>query len=187
MVSQIPAEPGIYLYADEGKGPVFVPLEPTPYTSVKTSGGLERALIGGIVKVKAKASLRGAQASIQTSDAMAEFYFVFEQKSPGLSYSNSWLGGLSSPNEFSLVRFEVKQGGREVVVGAANEFGAQTGTEDKANVSFVSTRLKPGLYRVTPRSRFAAGEYAFLSAGGGAATGLGAAGAQRLFDFGVTP
>ena len=92
------------------------------------------------------------------------------------------MGRVTNPKEFQLVRFEVQSSTREVVVASGNSYGTQSGTEDKANVPFKVTRLKPGVYRVVPDRRMTAGEYAFVTGIGGA---YGAATMSKLFDFGV--
>jgi hypothetical protein len=178
---RVPAEPGIHVYADEGDGLRFQQLEPAAYTAQKTGGWLASQVTGGIAKQKWKAVVRGAEASVRTVDASAEFYFVFEQKAASLSNNNAWMATLSSPNEFSLVRLDVKKSTRELVVAAGNAFGYQAGTEDRANVPFTFVKLAPGVYRVIPDGPLGEGQYAFLSAAGAAP---GASG--KIFDFGVT-
>jgi hypothetical protein len=179
-LGKVPTDSGIYLYSDDGKGPAFLLLEPTVYTATKTGGAFKTAMTYGIAKMSVKASVRGAQASIGTSDSSAEFYFVFENKQTQLGASSPW-GGASSPNEFSLIRFDVKSSTREVIVGQANAYGAQSGTQDKANVEFTSTRLAPGTYHVVPKAPLADGQYAFIVGGSATAATLG----NRLFDFGI--
>jgi hypothetical protein len=186
-IGKIPTEPGIYIYADERGGPTFVELEPTVYSVGKTGGSPGTALSYGIAKTTSTAVVRGAQTSIGTSGRTAEFYFGFEQRSARLSNSNAGFASLTSPNEFQLLRFDVKTNGREVVVGAMNAYSSQTGTDDKANVAYTSTKLRPGLYRVIPNGGLRSGEYAFLGAAATPVQGVGTAGAQRLFDFGVRP
>lgn len=181
-IAKIPKEPGIYMYADNGSGAQFQLLEPTVYTAAKSGGFIESALTAGIAKKTSKAVVRGAQASMRTSDSSVDFYFVFEEKSSGPGGANTWFHGATSANEFSLVRFTKTSNGRQVVIAAANAFGTQSGIEDKANVPFTSTRIAPRIYRVVPNEVLAEGQYAFMSAAGLDPTTRGA---NRLFDFGI--
>ncbi len=128
--------------------------------------------------------VRNPRAGVRFSDADAVFYFYFEETSAGLSHASS---GTSTPNEFTLVRFDVMSDTRETVVMKMNAFGGSSGTEDKANVPFTSTKIAPGVYKVVPNVPLKPGEYAFISAAVSTAFAPGAASANRLFDFGVNP
>jgi len=59
-----------------------------------------------------KAVLAGANAALQIPNSRPVFYFYFEEKNSGLSRTNYFA---TSPNEFSLVKMDVKKSGREVV------------------------------------------------------------------------
>src|SRR5437588_1745424 len=168
---------GIYLYGNTRSGKQMLLLEPTVYTSGKSGGMFKSAMTYGIAKMKWKAVVRSAHAGIRTSDPTAVFYFYFEEKGAGLSHASF---GTSTPNEFTLLRLEVKGDSRETVVMKANAFGASSGTEDKSAIPFTFTKLKPGVYRVTPNASLKAGEYCFLSAGNAGAYAPGAASANRV-------
>ncbi|MFN2317397.1 MAG: hypothetical protein ABR551_11890 [Gemmatimonadales bacterium] len=183
--SRIPREAGIYMYLPSRPTAAPIRLEPTVYSASRTANMLGAALTGGISKAKIKAVVRSPRAAVQINDQHVEFYFVFEQQNPGLSASNSWFAQLTSPNEFSLVKFEVKSNTREVTVGEAGAFGAEMGTDDKANVQFTLERLSPGVYRVLTTHPLSVGQYAFLSVAGPMGSAGGAASPNRLFDFGV--
>jgi len=174
-----PHDAGIYIYANKK----MILLEPTVYSQGKSGGVFASAMTYGIAKMKWKAVIRNQHADIQIDDPNAVFYFYFEEKSAGLSHQS--FGGTSSPNEFTLLHFDVKGDTRETVVMKANAFGASSGTEDRANVSFTHTKITPGIYKVTPSAPLPPGEYGFISAMGIGAYGAGAAGASRVFDFGV--
>ena len=127
-------DPGIYAYYSDGRAKKMVMLEPTVYTQGKSGGVFKSAMTYGIAKVKWKAVVRNAHANVQISDANAVFYFYFEEKGEGLSHAS--FGGTSTPNEFTLVKFEVKSHDRETDVMKMNAFGASSGTDDKANIPF---------------------------------------------------
>ena len=139
----------------------------------------------GIAKMKWKAVVRGAHANVKSSDSNIVFYFYFEEANAGLSHAS--FGGTTTPNEFTLIRFDVKKDERETVVMKANAFGASSGTDEKADTGFTFTKLRPGMYKVVPTTPLKPGEYCFLSGSGVGVYGAGAAGANRLFDFGVLP
>lgn len=178
-------DPGIYMYAKDRNGIEMTLLEPTVYSEGKSGGVFASAMTYGIAKMKWKAVVRGAHADVKSGDAGMVFYFYFEDKSAGLSHSSF---GTTTPNEFTLVKFDVKKETRETVVMKANAFGASSGTDEKANTGFTFTKIRPGVYKVVPNAPLAPGEYCFLSASGfGGTFGAGAAGANRLFDFAVLP
>lgn len=175
-------DPGIYVLASNGREKKLIMLEPTVYTQGHSGGHFASAMTYGIAKIKWKAVVRNAHANVKIGDPKAVFYFYFEEKGAGLSQQ---FGGTSTPNEFTLLKFDVKSDTRETTVMKANAFGSSTGTDDKANVGFKFDKLKPGIYMVTPTRDLAPGEYCFLSASMGGAYAPGAAAANRLFDFGV--
>jgi hypothetical protein len=179
-----PHESGIYAYTEKASGKKMILLEPTVYTQGKSGGVFKSAMTYGIAKMKWKAVVRNPRANVRFSDPGVVFYFYFEEKGAGLSHAGS---GTSTPNEFTLLRLEVKGDTRETVVMKGNVFGASSGTEDKANVPFTSTKIGPGVYKIVPNAPLKPGEYAFISAGTTGAFMPGAASANRLFDFGVNP
>lgn len=178
-----PHDPGIYVLYSNGRERKMVMLEPTVYSQGKSGGVFASAMTYGIAKVKWKAVVRNAHASIRMSDPQATFYFYFEEKGAGLSHAS--FGGTSTPNEFTLLKFDVKKDSRETTVMKANAFGSSSGTDDKANIAFDFAKLKPGVYKVTAKAPLTSGEYCFLGAESGGAFMAGAAQANRLFDFGV--
>ena len=178
-----PHDPGIYAFYSDGRAKKMVMLEPTVYTQGKSGGVFKSAMTYGIAKVKWKAVVRNAHANVQISDPNAVFYFYFEEKGEGLSHAS--FGGTSTPNEFTLVKFEVKNHDRETDVMKMNAFGASSGTDDKANIPFTFEKIRPGVYKVSAKAALPPGEYCFLSAQTGGAFAPGAAQASRLFDFGI--
>ncbi len=180
-----PHDAGIYLFREKNGVKQMIPLEPTVYTAGKTGGVFKHVMTYGIAKAKWKAVVRGPHANLRTTEVKPVFYFYFEEKSAGLSHAGC--GVTTSPNEFTLVKFEVKSDSRETAVMEMNAFGASSGTDEKANVAFTFTKIRPGVYRVVPVGSVAPGEYCFLSSMSMGAFGAGAAGASRLFDFGIIP
>ena len=178
-----PHDSGIYIYAKTKDGPKMTLLEPTVYSEGKTSGVAVAGLTFGIAKVKFLAVVQGRNAVITTGDPNLVFYFYFEEPGSALTYA-SWEGP-TSPNEFALLKFDEKKDSRETVVMASNAFGTSSGTDQKASIRFSFTKLRPGVYKVTPNAPLLPGEYCFLSSAGLGRRGPGSAGANRLFDFAV--
>ena len=180
-----PHDPGIYMYAKAEDGiRKMTMLEPTVYQGT-AAGGAAFMLSFGIAKVKAKAVVRGAHATMKSSDGNMVFYFYFEETNPGLSYASYDIP--TTPNEFTLLKFDQKSNSRETVVMKANAFGSSTGTDEKANTGFTFTKLKPGVYKVAPNAPLAPGEYCFLSPPRVRAHEAVPGGTSRLFDFEVLP
>jgi hypothetical protein len=179
-----PHEPGIYMYAktDDGSRKMTM-LEPTVYQGT-AAGGAAFMLTFGIAKVKAKAVVQGARATVTSSDNSMAFYFYFEETNPGLSYASYDIP--TTPNEFTLLKFDQKRNSRETVIMEGNAFGSSAGTDEKANTGFTFTKLKPGVYKVTPKAPLAPGEYCFLSPSRIRPHEAPPGGASRLFDFEVS-
>jgi hypothetical protein len=176
-------DPGIYAYVSNGRERKLMMLEPTVYSQGKSGGAFASAMTYGIAKMKWKAVVRNAHANVKMGDPQAVFYFYFEEKGAGLSHAE--FGGTSTPNEFTLLKFDIKKDTRETTVMKANAFGSSSGTDEKANIGFSFEKLKPGIYKVTAKNPLSPGEYCFLSASYGSAFAPGAAQASRLFDFSV--
>lgn len=181
-----PHDAGIYAYNESAPaGSKMLLLEPNVYTQGKTGGVFASAMTYGIAKIKMKAVLRGAHANARISTAQPLFYFYFEEKSAGLSNASSIFGGTSTPNEYTLLKFDVKSSTRETIIAKANAFGASGGTDDKAVIPFTYTRLRPGVYKVALNAPLEPGEYGFISSGGSVSVGpLASTTNSRVFDFG---
>ncbi len=177
-----PHEAGIYIYSKTDSGPKMMLLEPTVYTQGKSGGVFASAMTYGIAKVKWKAVVRGDRAQARSNDPSAVFYFYFEKTSAGLSNSSF---GTSTPNEFTMLRFDVKGDSRETVVMKANAFGSSSGSDEKSVIAFDFVKLRPGVYKVTPKAPLLAGEYGLIGASAGSAFAPGASSANRVFDFGI--
>lgn len=196
-----PHEPGIYLMKTERQGKRMVQLEPAAYSQVKLTGAPRVPLpVGTIGKSKWKAVLRGERARLRVSEPRPVFYFYFERapaaagagggsqtpREPvptrGISFSAA-----SGPNQFTLAKFETKNGERELVIGEIGGFGTSIsmGISNKDVIEFDFQKLAPGVYKVAPRADLEPGEYCFIYTS--PAMGVGASIGGQLFDFGVNP
>lgn len=176
----MPEEPGIYLIAPGDSKSGLTQLEPSVYSQSKAGGFFGSAMTYGIKKFKIKAVLSVPNARLQINDRRPVFYFYFEHKSGGLSgYGSGIFGPTTSPNEFVLLKMDVKKNAREVIIGQGSMWGTQTGTMDKYAQAFDYEKLAPGVFKVTPRADLPPGEYCFAYAS------QIAAGFSKVFDFGI--
>lgn len=131
-----------------------------------------------------KVSIPGSNARVRVGSAPT-FYFFFDESRSGANAS-TFMGSAflaSSPNEFSLVRFDRKSSHRETKIGKVNLGGMKMGVMDKDQIAFTYDQIRPGVYKVTILSALTVGEYGFLYSLPGA--GTGGAATARIFDFGV--
>lgn len=193
----VPHPSGIYMLV-EGIGPArMARIDPTISNQSKTGGILGYAFTGGIASLSIKAVIPNVSARVASDKARPTFYFYFDAASRGLSQGDAaspWLAGaaasITSPNEFSLVQFDVKKDRRETRVGSMNLAGAKSGVMDKDRIAFDYEQLAPGVFRVSPTTELPAGEYGFLysvSAGAGPGIWSSGTGSARIFDFSVRP
>lgn len=193
----VPHPSGIYMLADWLPQPRMVRIDPTTSNQSKTGGVLGYAFTGGIASLSIKAVIPNISARVRTGRNRPTFYFYFDEASRGLSQAGGaslWLAGpasaITSPNEFTLVQFDVKKDRRETRVGSMNLAGAKSGVMDKDRIAFDYEQVTPGVFKVTPRAELAAGEYGFLysvSAGTGPGMWGNGTGGARIFDFAVQP
>lgn len=180
----IPHAPGIYLLDQNGAGRM-IRIDPTVSNQVKTGGILGYALTSGLASIKMKSIIPNAVARVHAQTRRPVFYFYFNQASAMATFSefgNSFGLAATSPNEFSLVRFDEKKDHREAAVGSFSIGGMKTGISDKARVSFSYDDAAPGVFRVTPSVELAPGQYGFVYSMG-AGSGMGTI--ARIFDFSV--
>ena len=189
----VPHPSGVYMAADAR----MVRIDPTTSNQSKTGGILGYAFTGGIASLSIKAVIPNITARVRTGRARPTFYFYFDEATRGLSQAGGaslWLSGpasaITSPNEFSLIRFDVKKDRRETRVGSMNLAGAKAGVMDKDRIPFDYEQVTPGVFKVTPSSDLPTGEYGFLysvSAGAGPGMWGNGTGSARIFDFAVHP
>jgi len=178
-----PHDSGIYLYTTKSGGQKeMIALERAATQGTKT-GMLKHMVTYGIAKGKSRAILPGPRAGIRTVDPRPEFYFYFEDKSAALGKSHGFgAQTVSNPNQFALVKLDVKKDSRETVVGTVGLASTSTGTDSKSTIAVRTERLRPGVYRVIPTVNLEPGEYCFISS-----SAAGAAASADIFDFSVSP
>jgi len=175
-------DPGLYYFSKKNEKTEMVSLEPTVCAQAKMGSGIGSALSYGIVKTKMKSNISGSMSRLQIEETMPVFYFYFD-KAQNLNNSPSWFTASSSPNEFILVKMDVKKNSREFVTGSIGAYsGVSTGVDEKQKVDFDIEKLKSGVYKVTSKNALIPGEYCFMSAGS-STMGMGTVG--KVFDFGI--
>ncbi|HEY3793660.1 MAG TPA: hypothetical protein VGM09_17660, partial [Bradyrhizobium sp.] len=180
-----PHASGIYMIDDDVSPPQMQHIDPTVGSGSKTSGVLAYAFTYGIAPVKIKTVIPNASARVRSRSGHPTFYFYFNQTDTQLSgngIAGVWLpGAVTSPSEFSLVRFEVAHGSRETELGQFNLTGLKSGVMDKARVAFSYDDVAPGVFKVTPSVELRPGQYGFVYSTTGAGAGFGGMPGARIF------
>jgi len=177
-----PHDFGLYLYEMKDGYRKMTQLTPNVSAQNRTGGGFTAAVTPfGLGKIKTKANLPGTTASLQLKESRPVFYFYLDTKSGGLNTSS---GIPSTPNEFTLVRFNVRSDNREITISKQNAYGAKGGLSDEYVVQFNAENLGNGIFKVTPAKDLKNGEYGFYLINSGNSNASAAIGA-KFFDFGV--
>ena len=160
-----PHDFGIYMFEEKNGAKVMTQLTPNVSAQNRTGGMFTSRLTYGIGKVKTKANLPGTTAQLQIKEAQPVFYFYLDAKSGGLNTSS---GIPSTPNEFALVKFNVRSDNREVTIGKSNAFGGKGGLSDEYVVAYAADNLGNGIFKVTPTTSLKNDEYGFylINSGG---------------------
>jgi hypothetical protein len=179
----VPHAPGIYILDPRGAGRM-TRIDATVSNQLKTANLWGYALTSGISSLKMKTVIPNAAARVRASSRRPTFYFYFNQNSPLASineFSAGFAATATSPNEFSLIRFDARRDRREALVASVNLFsGMKSGVNDKARVQFTYEDVAPGVFKVTPNAELAPGEYGFMYS-----IGAQAGSTARIFDFSV--
>jgi hypothetical protein len=184
-----PHDSGIYLYTKDRQGqPKMVVLERSSIQGAKSGGFFTSAMTYGAVKAKTRAQIPGRHASIRATESAPVFCFYFDEKQAGLGKTYFGINSLSNPNQFALLKLEVKKSDRETVIGKYSAWGSSSGTGSGATVPFKSGRIRAGLYKVVVDG-IQWGEHCFFaSSGGTTAAGpiaMTTTTGADIFDFGV--
>ncbi len=175
-------DPGIYYTRQAPTGREMVMLDPTAYSGTHTGGMFATSMTYGIAKSKTKAVVRGSHANVRFTQNSPVFYFYFEKTKGTLSFAGlGSYAGLTSPNEFSLVRFQSKKETRELIVGEFSAYTNSSGTRSQDVAEFNFEKIGPGVFKVAPKADLQPGEYCFFFTGENRA----GAGGGSLFDFGI--
>lgn len=175
---------GVYLV-----GPAALTrIDATVSNQAKTGGIIGYALTGGIASMSVKAAIPGDTARTASDSHKPTFLMFFDESNPDsarqvATFASGTSATVTSPAEFTLIQLTQKKGRREARVGSMNIGGAKSGVMDKDQIPFDYEMVRPGVFRATPRSDVAPGEYGFIYAISG--SGTGGALSARVFDFSV--
>jgi hypothetical protein len=173
---------GIYLYEERDGQRKMTQIAANVSAQNRTGGGFTAAVTPfGLGKVKTKANLPGRNAALQIASTIPVFYFYLDATSGGLN-TNS--GIPSSPNEFTLIRFNQRSDNREVTISKMNSWGGKGGLSDEYVMPLKAEDLGNGIFKVTPGIELKKGEYAFYLVGSGSSNTAAGVG-SKFFDFGV--
>lgn len=173
---------GIYLYEEKDGVRKMTRLNPNVSAQNRTGGAFTASVTPfGLGKVKTKTNLPGRNAALQINATNPVFYFYLDVSSGGMNTSS---GIPSTPNEFTLVRFNQRSDNREVTIAKSNSWGGKGGLSDEYVVGLKAEDLGNGTFRVTATSDLKKGEYGFMLLNSGNANSAAGVG-SKFFDFGV--
>lgn len=184
----VPHPPGVYVLTNRSLSAKMISISPTISRRTKSGGFWSYALTGGIASMSFKAIIPSAHARVEVRQSKPIFYFYFEPTAQSLP-SNFWASSdVSTPTEFALVRFDVKNDHREKKVGRYNITGIKSGLAEKDKIPFSYSLLGSGIFEVIPVVDLIEGEYGFVmeSQGNqnfGASSSVGLH--NKIFDFSV--
>jgi hypothetical protein len=172
-------DPGVYLYQEVGGKKTMTKIEPSHFGETKAGTPLF-ALYGA--SEKARAVMTPAYSDLQLT-AQPIFYFYFEKTQSGLSDSSRSATG---PQDFTLLNMEIHKNERRVVIGKVG-LSSSSGFDPKQVRETAAEKVTTGVWKVTPKTELADGEYCFLYAGTSTVVGWGiASGPGKGFCFGMT-
>jgi hypothetical protein len=173
---------GLYLFEEKNGVRKMTQMAPNVSAQNRTGGGFTAAVTPfGLGKRKTKANLPGTSAALQLQDSNPVFYFYLDVKSGGL---NTMSGIPSTPSEFALVRFNVRDDNREVTIAKSNAYSSKGGLSDEYVVQYTAQDMGNGIFKVTPKTSLTNGEYGFYMLNSGNSNASAAIG-SKFFDFGV--
>lgn len=155
----------IGIYLEQGG---VTPLQPTAFSMVNTGSVLKAAWTYGAARGSVKVVVKSPRATLRLSSAPSFLFYLNE----------SALAGMSNPSEFVLARMKANRKERELVVGKGSAVGIGGSSGDVRAEDLVEMQVenvRAGVFRITPKTPFKAGEYCFYYPPG----------EGRLFDFGV--
>ncbi len=173
---------GVYLYEEKDGVRKMTQIQPSMSGQNRTGGAFTASITPfGLGKVKTKTNLPGRSAALQIQTTTPVFYFYLDASSGGLNTSS---GIPSSPNEFTLVRFNQRSDNREVTIAKTNSWGSKGGLSDEYVVGLKAEDLGNGVFKITPTTELKKGEYGFYLLNSGNANTAAGVG-SKFFDFGV--
>lgn len=136
-------------------------IEPIKYSRFKTNT-LGSALTMGIASSKIKLIFDG-ECSQNLANVDTEFYFYFSNNSIVDNINKYFMFiNSSSPSDFALAKFKVKNNKRELETGKVNIYsGTELGVMDNINALIDVVKINEGVYKVSIKGNIDPGEYCF--------------------------
>jgi hypothetical protein len=179
---------GIYLYSDiSAPGTKLTRLTGSTYARANSGSKLTTDLTAGLTKRKVRATLTGTHADVRTNDPHPVFYIYFDETATAANADATTFPANTNPNNFTIVKFDAKDGRREAVIGEHAAMHNSVGTEHNETSEFTFTKIRPGLYRVELIQPLVSGEFAFVPVSYLATAtdnDLKVPDSGKLFDFG---
>lgn len=149
-------------------------IQPSVFSN-SNSNATAQVLVSGYINAKTKSQLPKAKSNNIIKENKPEFIFIFNtsdvdnmQTNQGnqASIFNWWFRTATSPNEFALVQFKVKdrKNIREVVTGKTSALGSTSGIDSKSALPFSIEEIETNKFKVTAGS-LEPGEYCFIYQG----------------------
>jgi len=80
------------------------------------------------------------------------------------------------------VQLKEKNDSRQMIVGASNRYGHESGISEKQKVDFAYDQIADGVYKVYFKEPLDAGEYCFIYTGAAPVQGF----RNKVYDFGIS-
>lgn len=163
--------PGLYIDLGRSGAHRIEKIRPTVASGGRASGN-------GSILFPYRITLAVPRTEVQasTQDPQPTFYFYFETDDGNVgTFGTSATLSAQSPAEFSLIRFRMKDGQREMVVGKQNILRARIGVDPKDAIQVASDEIEDGIFRVRATAPMAPGNYAFVLRAG--------SDLYRIYDF----
>ncbi|WP_020601595.1 hypothetical protein [Spirosoma spitsbergense] len=157
-------EPGIF-YEEFRKKGEYMELESTT-TNMAKSGSFGEALLGGYTNGASgstqRVGLANKSSNFVIDDIRPVFYFRFNDTRKQMDdVAEGFWSGVSSPNEFVLIKANTSGRGRQITVGRSSAYTSERGVTGNT-VPFRFKKIATGLYRVYFEQNVPAGEYVFF-------------------------
>ncbi|MFT4800633.1 MAG: hypothetical protein ACI93N_000393 [Flavobacteriaceae bacterium] len=162
---------GIYYVAENDDQKRILP----SVFSNSNSNATAQVIVSSYINAKTKSILPKVKSSNVIKGNKPEFVFIFNTSDVDNMQTNQgnqagllnwWFRIATSPNEFSLVKFKVKErkNTREIVTGKTSALGSTSGIDAKSAILFSSEELESNKFKVTT-SYLEPGEYCFIYSG----------------------
>ena len=157
-------EAGIY-YEEYRKKADYVQLESTT-TNMAKSGSFGEAVLqsytGGTSGSTQRVGLANKTANFVIEDKRPVFYFKFSDTRKQMDdVAEGFWSGVSSPNEFVLIKASTSGRGRQITIGRESAYTSERGVGGNT-LPFRFKKVAPGVYRVYFEQDVPMGEYVFF-------------------------